>query len=311
MVTDFDELNIVSTKKKSKTQQISIYEYFDEMAISEEEKKKRIDLANLLLADMLFIFALAKRMSDKKFLLEKLIERYTASILGYVNPDKKMETHIQKISKSILDVTLSHLEDDYYTSVGRATNIAENEANSIMNNQEYVEAVKNGCIKKEWVSFGDERVRKDHSEVDGVIVAIDKPFHVGKDMMMFPKDDSFGAGAEQIIGCRCTVRYFGNKKDPLTSNGLSHKMDLQLFAERDIKNQESNSLKRAIRKYEKRIEEHKMYIENPISHCPDWNKKSMESQEGLMRHWNKEIRNFEESIENRVKELKRRGDYDE
>lgn len=34
------------------------------------------------------------------------------------------------------------------------------------------------------------------------------------------------------------------------------KMNLQLFAESDIKNQESGSLKRAIRKYEKRIKEH-------------------------------------------------------
>ena len=34
------------------------------------------------------------------------------------------------------------------------------------------------------------------------------------------------------------------------------KMDLQLFAESDIKNQESGSLKRAIRKYQKRIKEH-------------------------------------------------------
>lgn len=45
------------------------------------------------------------------------------------------------------------------------------------------------------------------------------------------------------------------------------KMNLQLFAESDIKNQESGSLKRAIRKYEKRIKEHEEYLENPKAHC--------------------------------------------
>ena len=34
-------------------------------------------------------------------------------------------------------------------------------------------------------------------------------------------------------------------------------------------------------------------------------------QEGLKRHWNKEIRNFKQSIQNRIDELKSRGDYDE
>lgn len=88
-------------------------------------------------------------------------------------------------------------------------------------------------------------------------------------------------------------------------------MNLQFFAESDIFRQESNSLKRAIRKYEKRIEEHEAYLKNPVEHCYDWNEKSIEEQEGLKRHWKKEIRNFNKSIQNRVEELKRRGDYDE
>lgn len=88
-------------------------------------------------------------------------------------------------------------------------------------------------------------------------------------------------------------------------------MNLQLFAESDIKNQESASLKRAIRKYEKRIAEHEEYIRNPVGHCPDWDEKPVEMQEGLKRHWQKEIRNFKQSVQDRVDELKERGDYDE
>lgn len=89
------------------------------------------------------------------------------------------------------------------------------------------------------------------------------------------------------------------------------KISLQFFAEKDIENQESCSLRRAMRKYEKRIEEHKGYINDPQTHCPSWNNLSDNQRSGLIRHWEKEIKNFEESIQNRIDELKKRGEYDE
>ena len=89
------------------------------------------------------------------------------------------------------------------------------------------------------------------------------------------------------------------------------RISMQFFAEKDIENQESGSLRRAMRKYKKRIEEHKEYISNPKSHCPNWNELSDNQKSGLIRHWEKEIRNFEESIQNRIDELKKRGEYDE
>lgn len=85
-------------------------------------------------------------------------------------------------------------------------------------------------------------------------------------------------------------------------------MNLQLFAEKDLKNQSSNSLRRSIRNFEKRIAEHEHYIENPVSHCPDWETKDPRKQQGLIKHWQKEISNFKESIQNRIDELKERGE---
>lgn len=96
----------------------------------------------------------------------------------------------------------------------------------------------------------------------------------------------------------------------IKKNGDTLKMELQLFAESDIKNQESGSLKRAIRKFEKRIQEHEGYLRDPEAHCRDWNNKMICEQEGLKRHWKKEIRNFNQAIQDRVDELKERGDYD-
>lgn len=89
------------------------------------------------------------------------------------------------------------------------------------------------------------------------------------------------------------------------------KMKLQFFAEEDIYRQESGSLKRAIKKYEKRVREHEDYLREPKKHCEDWDEKSIEEQKGLKRHWNKEIRNFKRSIKDREEELKKRGDYDD
>ena len=88
-------------------------------------------------------------------------------------------------------------------------------------------------------------------------------------------------------------------------------MKLQFFAESDIKKQSSVSLQRAIRKYKKRIKEHEEYLNNPRLHCHDWDKKNKAEQDGLKKHWKKEISNFKESIQNRIEELKLRGDYDE
>ena len=99
--------------------------------------------------------------------------------------------------------------------------------------------------------------------------------------------------------------------DIINIKGDTLKMNLQFFSESDIKNQESGSLIRAIRKYEKRIEEHKAYIENPVMHIPEWSTYDVRYQEGLKRHWEKEIRNFQQSIEYRIAELKERGDYNE
>jgi Phage minor capsid protein 2. len=95
----------------------------------------------------------------------------------------------------------------------------------------------------------------------------------------------------------------------IKKNGDKIMMNLQLFAEKDILNQESSSLKKAIRKYHKRIEEHEYKISNPADCFPEWQSYSIERQEGLKRHWKKEIKTFRQSIDDRVEELKKRGDY--
>ena len=76
------------------------------------------------------------------------------------------------------------------------------------------------------------------------------------------------------------------------------RISMQFFAEKDIEHQESSSLKRAMRKYQKRIEEHNDKINNPEKYVPNWNNYDERKKQGLKNHWQKEISNFEESIKN-------------
>lgn len=96
----------------------------------------------------------------------------------------------------------------------------------------------------------------------------------------------------------------------IKKNGETLKMNLQLFAESDIKKQESGSLKKAIRKYSKQIELHTEKIAHPEKYVSNWGTLDPRMQDGLKRHWNKEISNFNRSIQDRIDELKVRGDYD-
>lgn len=44
---------------------------------------------------------------------------------------------------------------------------------------------------------------------------------------------------------------------------------------------------------------------------PEWDNYDQCYKDGLRRHWNKEIWNFKQSIQDRIDELKERGDYND
>ena len=212
------------------------------MQISEEEKEKRVRLANLLLADVLFLFALSKRNQDHHYLSEAFQKRYLSSVKKVTEPDQKMQRYIRKVCDSIVDTTLkgqkgglladskaNQPRDPYAVSMDRATNVAENEANTILNGDEYNAAIKNGCTKKRWTSYKDERVRADHADVDGQVIDINRPFHVGEYMMMYPKDDSLGAGLEEIVNCRCSVEYLYSTGARTTAEYLRRDDEAEIY----------------------------------------------------------------------------------
>lgn len=208
-------------------------------------------------------------------------------------------------------------------------------------------AAKGASLIKTWDSTLDKKTRPSHRKLDGQVRELDEDFEV--DGMKADSPGHFGKPSEDCR-CRCIVLIkprwnvdsgftkrdnetkelleFKNVKnydefkkkywDLVDKSGVSgiikadNKLIIstQFFAEKDIANQESNSLKRALRNYQKRIDEHKLKISNPEKYVDDWENYNERRKQGLIKHWQKEINNFEKSIQNRVDELKKRGDYD-
>lgn len=62
-------------------------------------------------------------------------------------------------------------------------------------------------LTKSWNAVLDERTRPWHADMDGTEVAMNEPFDVDGEQMMYPMDDSLGATGRNIYGCRCVSGY--------------------------------------------------------------------------------------------------------
>lgn len=69
-----------------------------------------------------------------------------------------------------------------------------------------IKATANGKkITKVWRAVGDSKTRLAHSRASGQVVALDKPFTVGGEKLMYPGDWSLGASPGNTINCRCVI----------------------------------------------------------------------------------------------------------
>ncbi len=62
-------------------------------------------------------------------------------------------------------------------------------------------------LQKTWTTQGDERVRLAHRDADGQTVALEDPYSVDSQELMFPGDTSLGASDSNVINCRCYEEY--------------------------------------------------------------------------------------------------------
>lgn len=215
MQTKTDKLNNLQSKQRS----IPIRQYFDEMQITEKQKAMRIQMANKFEELFVYAFLISNVMIetdgivDVSELANTISLRYYDAIedMGF-DMDKypDISSYIEQISSDIANSTSNHIDDPYYTSDDRATYIAENESNSVMNSIELRDAIDNGFTMKRWNTIGDEHVRDTHNILDGTEIDIFQAFKVGNSQMLFPKDYSLGANPKEIVNCRCCVEYFKN-----------------------------------------------------------------------------------------------------
>lgn len=61
--------------------------------------------------------------------------------------------------------------------------------------------------KKDWATIIDGRQRPAHNAANRQVQAIEDPFVVGGELMMYPADTSLGASKKNVIGCRCVAIY--------------------------------------------------------------------------------------------------------
>ena len=113
--------------------------------------------------------------------------------------------------------------------------------------------------------------------------------------------NTFPAMAQEKNTNKSSVLNLNNGNDNIIN------INMQFFAEKDLKTQKSESLKRGIRKLESKIELHKSELNNPQEYDRGWDMKPEKEKAGLKKHWQKETDNFEKSIENRIEELKKEG----
>lgn len=230
MPLGFDELNALVRKDDKRN--IDIDRYFDEMELPQSSKEVRKEFAKLF-SDELFM-ALALLFVFLQFqtttgieTAKRTVERALLNTINiYTHANSELTEFASRFSEQFVDVTVENAEKygifdnsvsknekelqkvAYFFSEIRAKFNAADTANSVFNYEDYREAVEDGKQYKQWVTMKDERVRKTHSEVDGVILPIDGLFQVGKAQMRFTHDaDMAEAHPEELINCRCVTKY--------------------------------------------------------------------------------------------------------
>ena len=208
-IRDYDELNEIVGMDRSE----DFPDYFDVMDLSDQDKEKRITLAEKLEDNFLFVlaylFAIQQYANvDWEEIRIRFESAYRGALENTIIIDEYLDLYIRQFAYDMVDSTQSHIDDPYYYSHDRARFAAENESNSSWNYADYQEAIQNGKTKKRWVDVGDKRERDSHRQVGGTIKPIDEPFAVGGSLMQFAKDTSLGAASSEIINCRCKTIYY-------------------------------------------------------------------------------------------------------
>lgn len=219
----FDEMNLLPSERKAR------------IRTAREFQKRAHNFLKAQMRDLVLGLFLHEKSHEDY--IETLVDLYVAMV-AFADKNAQYDTEVQ--AKAIRfaeyvekttegEVTLSNVDDTFSSAVMLGTGIDERmippylkneifdaaeyqfrseriavyETNWIHNYLAHKEKVERGQLTHTWESQKDERVRGSHAVADMQTVPINTPFTVGGYQMLFPTDDSLGAPASEILGCRC------------------------------------------------------------------------------------------------------------
>ena len=224
----FDEINRLAWNGNVRSMDIS--QYINDMdGLTEPQREDRIafanQLENQLYGALSFLFlATQYDLPNRIETTARMVENaFLTTISIFTVADTFLTEYASQFAEEFVAATIRNqgnvfTEDNpenvrgaYYFSEDRARYNAENEANTVFNYEEFRDAKRSGYRYKQWITMHDERVRRTHGNVDGVIVPIDDYFIVGDAELLYPKDPDSGH-PEEVINCRCVLRYISTEE---------------------------------------------------------------------------------------------------
>ncbi len=121
-----------------------------------------------------------------------------------------------KVSNGFAEWGVNHSKTIAMTEVeniAETSKYTENTSMGVLADNEEEAGIINSGAEKVWITAGDEKVRKSHSAIDGVVIPADQYFITGMgSSMRFAGDMSLGADLSDIINCRCETIYRYNSE---------------------------------------------------------------------------------------------------
>lgn len=145
-------------------------------------------------------------LDEKYFTMELRDKRFDATVRAAIATGKPLPAGtVEKLVTRYKDRALKY----------RGEMIGRTEAMQSLNAADYEatkQAVETGAlsedaVEREWDDVGDNRVRHTHRVMNKQRVGLDEPFKSPSGaLLLYPGDTSLGAGANEVVGCRCRVR---------------------------------------------------------------------------------------------------------
>lgn len=207
---------------------IDLEKYFRSMTdLSSNQQKERIELAKKIEAEVLWFLTLMslrieyEDIEGIEAIKRQFVNEYTEIIQGYINDPMFEDLYPEQLADELARdtrkletlertaVALAEADSDSTRKNNLRSSItAVNEAQTVLNRNDFNIAKAKGYSRKTWISERDNRVRPTHQIVDGTTIPINEFFEVGKARLLYPHDWLNGsANPEELINCRCVVRY--------------------------------------------------------------------------------------------------------